>query len=526
MLTTRQIYEFDEFRVDTGQFLLSAAGSMRPISPTVFKILLVLLERAGQTVTKEELMKYVWPDSFVEEGNLNRNVSTLRKVLHEKPSDHKYIETIPKTGYRFIAPVRVIDYQPPTSGLHTSSTRVSNHVVGRESERDALRRAYEQAQKGQGGIFCISGDVGMGKTILIDAFLDDLVHDGQTFHLARGRCSDSFTECESFMPWIEGLSSLAEEPTISTIMSKAAPSWHREITHTGSAVPRSMKRELLDFCRQITPSHPLIVVIDDLHWADAGTIDLLAHMAPRLEALRVLVIVCYRLVEMKVKSHPFLRLRSDLLSRDACTEIQLAPLNQTHIAQYLALDVPKDKSLHDLALLHAKSEGNPLLLRELLRGQNRPNDSTHHMIQARLERLDDTHRQLLGTASVQGREFDSAVLSATMQLEAQDVEETLHDLDEIHGLIQRIREEELPDGKFTVRYRFVYTLYQEACYRCLAGPGVSHVLRKLGQIVVAAVYDRPIVIARSAAITDRRYRDPAIFPPALSTSQPYRSFPN
>jgi DNA-binding winged helix-turn-helix (wHTH) protein len=114
MLTTRRIYEFDDFRVDTGQFVLMGAGSAKPISPTVFRILTFLLERAGESVSKEDLIKYVWPDSFVEEGNLNRNVSTLRKVLNEKPSDHRYIETIPKTGYRFIASVRTMDYQPPS----------------------------------------------------------------------------------------------------------------------------------------------------------------------------------------------------------------------------------------------------------------------------------------------------------------------------------------------------------------------------------------------------------------------------
>jgi len=477
MLTTRRIYEFDDFRVDTGQFLLSRAGSTRPISPTVFRILLILLERAGESVTKEELMKYVWPDSFVEEGNLNRNVSTLRKVLQEKPSDHRYIETIPKTGYRFIAPVRIIDYQPPANVLHTAPSGTSNSVVGREFERDTLRRAYDQARHGHGGIVCISGDVGLGKTTLIDAFLDDLIRDGQTFHLARARCSESFTESEPFMPWIEGLSALAEEPTIATIMSKAAPSWHREITHSGSAVPRSMKRELLDFCKQVTPAHPLIVVIDDLHWADAATIDLLAFMATRLETLRALVIVCYRPVEMRVKSHPFLRLRSDLLSRGACSEIELAPLSPMHIQQYLALETLGA----DATLLHATSEGNPLFMREMLRGQSRPHDSIHHMIMAKLDRLDDTHRQLLGTASVQGREFDSAVLAATMQLASQDVEDTLHELEEVHSLIHRIREEELPDGKFTVRYRFVYGLYQEACYRSLAPTRKASLTASLAQ---------------------------------------------
>src|SRR6516165_11014786 len=113
MLTQRLIFEFDDFRVDTGQFFLTKAGHSSPMTPTVFRILVFLLEHPGEVVTKEQLMKQVWPDSFVEEGNLNRNVSTLRKALGERPSDHRYIETIPKTGYRFITSVKTTAYQPP-----------------------------------------------------------------------------------------------------------------------------------------------------------------------------------------------------------------------------------------------------------------------------------------------------------------------------------------------------------------------------------------------------------------------------
>ena len=188
MHTQRRIFEFDDFRVDTGQFLLARAGRTSPMTPTVFRILLFLLERAGEVVTKEELMKTVWPDSFVEEGNLNRNVSTLRKALDEKPCDHRYIETVPKTGYRFIAPVRSIDYQPPTGALRKAANGALHHIVGREPERKDLRRAYDLAQQGHGGIVCLSGDAGLGKTALIDIFLDDLVQEGQAFHLVRSRC--------------------------------------------------------------------------------------------------------------------------------------------------------------------------------------------------------------------------------------------------------------------------------------------------------------------------------------------------
>jgi DNA-binding winged helix-turn-helix (wHTH) protein len=469
MLTKRRIYEFDDFRVDTGQFVLSRAGQAEPITPTVFRILQILLEHAGEVVAKEELMKYVWPDSFVEEGNLNRNVSTLRKALDEKPSDHRYIETIPKIGYRFIAPVRTADYQPPAGITRKATTRSATAIVGREPERDMLRRAYEQAEHGHGSMVCIAADTGLGKTALVDYFLDDLLNEGRTFHLARARCSESLTDTEPFIPWMESLTALAEQDGIKDVMLKTAPTWHREIMHAGSAGPRKMKRELVDLCKQVSTAHPLVVMIDDLQWADVGSIDLLAFLANRLESSRILVIVCYRLLDMKVRNHPFLQVRSSLLSRGACTEIQLATLKRKHVEQYLAMDQPNGKFGPDYAgQLYSKSDGNPLFIRELSRGPILASDSIRHMIQAKLDRLHDTHHQLLVTASVQGREFDTAVLAATMHMAPQDVEEALQELDDVHGLVHRMREEQLSDGKFTVRYRFVYELYQEACYSSLA----------------------------------------------------------
>jgi predicted ATPase len=271
------------------------------------------------------------------------------------------------------------------------------------------------------------------------------------------------------MPWIEGLSVLAEEPALKDLIHKAAPQWYREITHSGARVPARMNRELIDFCKQVGTVHPLVIVIDDFHWADIGSVDLLAFLASRLESTRVLIVVCYRPVEMKLKRHPFLRVRLDILSRGQAVEICLHPLGRKHIEQLAVLGHSNGSSSSEhQALLYAKSEGNPLFLREFIRDHVQVSDSIRNIIKAKLERLDDTHRQLLVTASVQGREFDSAVLSSTMQISSQDVEEALQELDDVHGLVHRIREEELPDGKFTVRYRFAYALYQEACYHTLA----------------------------------------------------------
>src|SRR5688572_19029566 len=96
-----QVYEFGSFRLDPNRRLLYRQGELVTLTPKVLETLLVLVENGGRAVDKDELMKAVWPDTFVEDGNLAQTVSTLRRVLGESPADHEYIETIPKRGYRF-----------------------------------------------------------------------------------------------------------------------------------------------------------------------------------------------------------------------------------------------------------------------------------------------------------------------------------------------------------------------------------------------------------------------------------------
>ncbi|MCA1816686.1 MAG: winged helix-turn-helix domain-containing protein [Acidobacteria bacterium] len=99
--------EFDDFRVDRVKRRLLRAGQAVPLTAKVFETLLALVESGGRVVEKEDLMKRVWPDSFVEEGNLTQNISVLRKALGERPGAHQYVMTVPRVGYRFVAEVRV-----------------------------------------------------------------------------------------------------------------------------------------------------------------------------------------------------------------------------------------------------------------------------------------------------------------------------------------------------------------------------------------------------------------------------------
>src|ERR1041384_1769101 len=96
-------YEFGRFRLKTAERVLLREGEPVPLTPKVFDILVTLVEHGGQVVAKDDLMKRVWPNTLVEEGNLTQNISLLRKALGESPGGVQFIETVPRRGYRFVA---------------------------------------------------------------------------------------------------------------------------------------------------------------------------------------------------------------------------------------------------------------------------------------------------------------------------------------------------------------------------------------------------------------------------------------
>ncbi|MEW6213488.1 MAG: transcriptional regulator, partial [Acidobacteriota bacterium] len=103
------VYEFGPFRVDAVQRQITRDGQTVPMQPKVFDTLLVLIENSGQVLEKEEMLRELWPESFVEESSLSQTIFHLRKALGESGSQHRYIETVPRRGYRFVAEVKRID---------------------------------------------------------------------------------------------------------------------------------------------------------------------------------------------------------------------------------------------------------------------------------------------------------------------------------------------------------------------------------------------------------------------------------
>jgi predicted ATPase len=370
--------------------------------------------------------------------------------------------------------------------------------VGREKELTHLRAAFESAANGSGRVCCLTGEPGIGKTTVMETFLRELSTAGVDHYLARGRCSERLAGSEAYLPVLEALDALLRggDESLARLMSVVAPTWHAQIADRGHAERKVasqelLKRGLVAFLEELQRRQPVVIFLDDLHWADASTIDVLAYAATRCASQRILIVAGYRPADLAAADHPFLRVKLELQGHGIGREIPMEFLTRADVDRYLNLQFPDHRFPPELsARIHDKTEGNPLFMADLVRflrdrgvfaehdgrwvvvGQlpeiekDLP-ESVRSMVEKKLAQLDEADHRLLLAASVQGHEFDSAVVSGALALDAAEVEERLDALERACGLVRLVREDELPDRTLTLRYRFVHVLYQNALYASL-----------------------------------------------------------
>jgi pimeloyl-ACP methyl ester carboxylesterase/DNA-binding winged helix-turn-helix (wHTH) protein len=142
-------YQFGPFHLDARERRLSRGGEMIPLRLKVFDTLLVLVENAGRLITKQELLDAIWPETTVEENNLNHNISVLRKALGERATGQQYIETVPRVGYRFVAPVDTIAATPARPATASASLAAKTRQEIRYcTTSDGVRLAYAMTGSG------------------------------------------------------------------------------------------------------------------------------------------------------------------------------------------------------------------------------------------------------------------------------------------------------------------------------------------------------------------------------------------
>jgi DNA-binding winged helix-turn-helix (wHTH) protein/Tol biopolymer transport system component len=141
---TKHLYAFGPFLLDASECLLTLQGKPIPLAPKAFEVLVILVENAGHLIDKDDLMQRLWPDSFVEEGNVAKHVSLLRKVLSEATNGREYIETVPKRGYRFVVDVREVADAEVDSEHETLSG--ASQIV-ENADLESLRRDLKPAKR-------------------------------------------------------------------------------------------------------------------------------------------------------------------------------------------------------------------------------------------------------------------------------------------------------------------------------------------------------------------------------------------
>src|SRR5262245_51312083 len=366
---------FANFVVDAQEGRLMRGAEVVRLRRRTLAVLHYLATRPGRLVTKAELYGAVWPDVTVSEIVLAVCVSELRKVLDDSAKTPRFIEPVHGRGYRFIAAVE--DDEAPATRPETILP-----VVGRDAELARLGRHLDLAFAGQRQIVFVTGDAGIGKTTVVEAFLERTAGRG-AFWLARGQCVEQHGPGEAFMPVLEGLGRLCREAAgeyLVPLLHEHAPSWLLQLPGLISAADREalnrqhvgvtrarMLREMVVGIEALTTRTPMIMVLEDLHWSDPSTYDLLAALAQRRSAARLLVIGTYRPVEVGTDDRLLDGVGSLLDGRNACVERALAPLGEAAVEEYLQARFGEHSLPAGFAhAVHRRTGGNPLFLIHLV----------------------------------------------------------------------------------------------------------------------------------------------------------------
>jgi TolB-like protein/predicted ATPase/predicted Ser/Thr protein kinase len=438
--------------------------------------------------------------------------------------------------------------RPPPGPPETPTiSAAKRHSVGRQKELAEMGRAFESAVAGQALFLCVTGEPGIGKSTLVEDFLSELAAAGRPYLLARGRCSERLAGAEAYLPILEAMESLLQGDggkATAQVMKATAPNWYTQVAPpaaedavtrgTGdakAATQERLKRELFAFLQELSRFKPLILFFDDLHWADASTVDLLAYLGGKCSEMCTLLLFTYRPTDLAVSRHPFGSVKLDLQARGLCRELALEFLRRPDLDRYLALEFPEHCFPKEFAaLVHERTEGSPLFMADLLRylrdrhvlaleeghwrlmepvtelERGLP-ESVRGMVQRKIDQLGDEDRRLLVAASVQGYEFDSAVVARVLERNAADVEERLDELDRVHAFVRAMEEHEFPDRTPSLRYRFVHVLYQNALYATLRPTRRAQLSASVAEVLLSYLGDKSAEVAAELALLLDASRD-------------------
>ncbi len=511
---------FDHFSLDLVNECLWRGSEEIKIRPKAFAVLNYLLTRSGQLVTKEELLNAVWPETFVGDAVLKVTVRQLREALEDDPKSPRFIETSHRRGYRFIGEIAKPKQSPreqyirddfpsgafPAAGFTSDAFQsgafsIYTGVVGREEALGVLQRRLRRTLRGQRQVVLVTGEAGIGKTALVDAFARTIPPDG-TIRVGRGQCLEQYGTGEAYLPVLEAIGRLCRnEPKVVEILRTHAPMWllqmpallspadRENLTKEVSGASRErMLREMSEALDALTAEVPLVLILEDLHWSDYSTLDLISYLANQRERSHLLLIGTYRDAELTVSGHPLRAVKQELMAKHLCRELPLEYLTEAAVSNYLAVTFPGNRFPPGLAgLIHQRTEGNPLFMVnavtylmeagllvfqgsswelsvDIANVEVGVPDNIKQMIERHVDHLGVETQRTLEAASVAGLEFSTPALAAGLEEDPRVVEARCNELARQGQYIKECGVQELPNGEVVTRFGFVHALYQNVLY--------------------------------------------------------------
>ena len=432
---------FAEFELDEANASLLRHAKAVALAPTPFNLLCALARQPGALLTKDNLLDAVWGHQFVSESVLKTAVSDLRTALGDSPREPRIIETVSRRGYRFIAATATVAAQP--SALVVPELPGSPSFIGRAEAVDRLQRMWARAGTGQRAIVWVAGEPGIGKTTVIERFVAGLGN----VACARGQCVEHHGPGEPYLPVLEALADLCrKDASLPSLLRSVAPTWLLQLPWLAGAEERDalrrelagagadrMLREMGELLDRYTEQRPLLLVTEDLHWADRATVQLIDHVARRRGHSRLMWLASFRVAEVVVMEHPLNSLRRELRLHGLCEEVMLDPFSESEVGAYLAQRSPLlagDEAL--VRTLHERTDGVPLfvssVVTDLLALSGRDAAAADERLAAlavpenlaaiidhQIARLNDDQRSLLAAAAVCGLAFRVDTVALTLE---------------------------------------------------------------------------------------------------------------
>ena len=479
------------------------------LRPKTLGVLWHLLEHQGEVVDQDHLLTLVWPGRVVGPGTLAVSIAELRRALGDDPRTPRFIQTVHRRGYRFVAPVHGLgavdaahaEQRPPV-------------LLGRDTELSEIEACFQLALAGRRQLLLITGEAGIGKSTLVDAWSGPLGRRAGVW-IGRGQCIEHGGSGEAYLALLEALKRLCQGPRGALAIDRLrqqAPGWLAQLSGllTGpereslqqaevSASAQHFQRELADALEALSTEGPLVLVLEDLHWCDLASIEALAVLARRPESARLLVIGTCRPLTTQPMDHPLRTLIQELQLHGHCQELILDELDEAAVQAYVATRIPPQSAGPVADLVYQRTAGQPLfmvhLTEHLARQVPSAGPSGHPSLgpqsaglpsglqafmEAQIARLSEPEQRVLEAASVAGPLFAAESVAAGLGLSVEGVEALCEGLAQRQQLIAARGLAEWPDGTLSESYGFRHGLYREVLYQRIGGRRRIELHRAIG----------------------------------------------